>query len=111
MKYNSIINFNVNEIPVTFEVKLGNSIFLMGINYNEQYDYFSVDLFNIRKEPIVLSEKLILNQPLFEGLIDSRLPAPTIIPSDSSGLENRVKKANFGKTVFIYIDDGEDING
>ncbi|MGX7417815.1 phage baseplate plug family protein [Carnobacterium gallinarum] len=111
MKYNSMINFSVEEIPVIFEVKLGNTIYLMGINYNDKYDYFSIDLYELDKTPIILAEKLILNQPLFENLVDKRLPAPTIIPSNIAGIETRVSKSNLGKTVFLYIDDGGEEDG
>lgn len=106
MKYNSIISFSIEEVPVIFEVKLANIVYLMGINYNDKYDFFTIDLFELDKTPIILSEKLILNQPLFEGIIDSRIPAPTIIPSNSANIEERVTMSNFGKTVFLYIDDG-----
>ncbi|MEK4152287.1 phage baseplate plug protein [Carnobacterium sp. FSL E2-0243] len=106
MKYNSMIDFSVEEVPVIFEVKLGNAVYLMGINYNDNFDYFTIDLYKLDKTPIILAEKLILNQPLFEGMVDDRLPAPVIIPSNTANIEERVNKLNFGKTVFLYIDDG-----
>lgn len=106
LKYNSYISFSAEEIPVKFEVKLGNDIFVLGINHNREFNFLTVDLFDVNKNSIVLGEKLLLRQPLFEGLVDSRLPAPTIIPYDNSNIEQRATILNICKTVFLYIDDG-----
>lgn len=102
------IDLDVDEIPVQFEVDIEQDIFIMGINYNETYDFYTVDLYDEEENVIVLGEKLMLNRPLFESLIDERLPAPLIVPFDESGEASRISKDNFYKTVFLTIDDGGD---
>lgn len=102
------IDLDVEEIPVQFEVDIEQDIFIMGINYNETYDFYTVDLYDEEENIIVLGEKLMLNRPLFESLIDERLPVPLIVPYDESGEASRISKDNFYKTVFLTIDDGGD---
>lgn len=99
------IDLDVNEIPVVFDLSLAEGEFTMGINYNETYDFYSCDLWDGDGEPIVLGEKIVLNQPLFESLVDERLPGPSIVPYDESGKATVVSKGNFYKTVFLTIDD------
>lgn len=48
---------------------------------------------------------MILNVPLWDDIIDDRLPAPSIIPMDESNTETRISSVNFMKTTFLYIDD------
>lgn len=102
------IDLDADEIPVQFEVDIEQDIFIMGINYNETYDFYTMDLYDAEENVIVLGEKLMLNRPLFESLIDERLPAPLIVPYDESGEASRISKDNFYKTVFLTIDDGGD---
>lgn len=102
------IDVDVEEIPVEFDIDFEQDTFTMSLNYNETYDFYTVDLYDAEGEVIVLGEKLVLNIPLFESLIDERLPAPTIVPFDESGEATRISKDNFYKTVFLTIDDGGD---
>lgn len=111
MAYNTVIELDVDEIPVVFEVELGSQLYLMGINHNMEHDFLTVDLFTNENVPIVLGEKLILDFPLFEDLIDDRIPGPTIIPSDLAKNEEKITLENFGKTVFLYLDDGGELDG
>ncbi|WP_373712153.1 hypothetical protein [Jeotgalibaca porci] len=106
MTYNTLIELSPGEIPVIFEVELGGSVFLMGINENMEFDYLTVDLYDADSNPIVLGEKLVIDQPLFDDYIDERLPGPVIVPSDTSKNEEKVTADNLGVTVFLYIDDG-----
>ncbi|GKV70287.1 hypothetical protein NCCP2716_27850 [Sporosarcina sp. NCCP-2716] len=101
----SYIELDPEEIPVIFDISLAEDEFTMGLNYNQTFDYYTVDLWDIEGEPIVLGEKIVLNEPLFSSLIDERLPAPSIVPFDESGKALAVTKENFYKTVFLTIDD------
>ena len=102
------IELDPNEIPVQFEIDFEEDTFTMGINYNETFDFYTVDLWDSEGYVIVLGEKVVLNRPLFESLVDERLPAPSIVPFDESGTATDVTKVNFYKTVFLTIDDLSD---
>lgn len=105
MTKRNFIDFDKEEVPCIFDIDIAEDTFTMGINYNKTYDFFTVDLWDGEGNVIVLGEKMILNIPLFDDLIDDRLPAPTIIPMDESGKEKRITYDNFGVTVFLCIDD------
>ncbi|WP_150284359.1 hypothetical protein [Rummeliibacillus sp. TYF-LIM-RU47] len=104
----SYIDLDVSEIPVQFEIDLEQDNYTMGINYNETFDFYTVDLWDDEGSIIVLGEKVVLNRPLFESIVDERLPAPSIVPFDESGIATDVSKENFYKTVFLTIDDLSD---
>lgn len=91
-------------IPYQFEIMLGNELYGMEVHYNELGDFFTVDL---RKGEKILAqgEKVVYGTPLFNEIYDYRFPAPTIIPIDESGKENRVGWDNLNKTVFLVVDN------
>ena len=102
------IDFDKEEVPVVFDIDIGEEKFTMGINYNQTNDFFTVDLWDSDGVAIVFGEKMILNRPLFDDLVDERLPGPTLVPMDESQKETRITYENFGVTVFLYIDDVSD---
>lgn len=99
------IDLDPNEIPVQFEIDLAQDTFTMAINYNETYDFYTVDLWDSEGFVIVLGEKIVIGRPLFESLVDERLPGPSIVPFDESGNATTITKDNFYHTVFLTIDD------
>jgi hypothetical protein len=99
------IPIDKDNLPEIFEIDLANETFVLGINYNQSYDFFTVDLYDTNMNPIVLGEKMIINVPLWSDLTDSRLPAPTLIPMDESGKADRITFENFMETTFLFIDD------
>lgn len=101
------IDFNKEELPESFDIDLADETFTLAFSYNETFDYFTVDLYKA-DEPLVLGEKLVLNQPLWADFTSFVLPAPTLIPQDVSGLENRITWDNLGETVFLFIDNEGD---
>lgn len=108
MAKRNYIELDPKEIPVVFDISLAEDDYTMGINYNQIYDFFTVDLWDSEGVVIVLGEKIILNGPLFESIVDERLPGPSIVPYDESGIAQEVTLENFYKTVFLTIDDLSD---
>lgn len=94
-----------DEVPTTFDIDLEGDSYTLGINYNKTSDSYSVDLWDGSGDVINLGEKMILGVPLFSQLVDSRVPVTSLVPMDEAGIETRVSASNFGKTVFLYIDD------
>ncbi|EDO1216874.1 hypothetical protein G0Q31_001274 [Listeria monocytogenes] len=106
MAIRNYIPVELGNIPELFEFDFDDDrSFLFGINYAESQDLFSVDLYNIEGEPIVLGERLVLNERLWADIIDDRLPSLDLVPLDESGKETKITKDNFTKTVFLYFDD------
>ncbi|MEN2360151.1 phage baseplate plug family protein [Levilactobacillus brevis] len=107
------IDFDVDDLPETFEQDLDGTTYLISLAYNDEGDFFVFTLMEDDETPIV-SEKLILNQPLFQELPpDERLPTTPLAPMDESGQAKRVSIDNFMDTVFLCEDvlpnDGTDI--
>lgn len=107
------IDFDVDDLPETFEQDLDGTTYLISLTYNDEGDFFVLTLMEDDETPIV-SEKLILNQPLFQELPpDERLPTTPLVPMDESGQAKRVSIDNFMDTVFLCEDvlpnDGTDI--
>ena len=107
------ITFDVDDLPETFEQDLDGTTYLISLAYNDEGDFFVFTLMEDDETPIV-SEKLILNQPLFQALPpDQRLPTTPLVPMDESGQAKRVSIDNFMDTVFlcedVLPDDGTDI--
>lgn len=99
------IDFDYTQVPIQFAIDLEGDTYILGVNYNKTGDCYTVDLWDGSGDVIILGEKLILGVPLFSQLVDERVPVTSIVPMDESGKETRVSQNNFGKTVFLYIDD------
>lgn len=100
------INIEKELIPYRFEMEFGTELFEMAVAYNAVGDFFTIDLYK-NSEALVYGEKVVYGVPLFAEVYDHRFPAPTIIPQDESGKENRVTWDNLNKTVFLVVSNGE----
>lgn len=98
----NIIEIDKDLIPYTFEIELANEIFVFEIDYNEQYDFFTVTLYK-NDVLLVQSEKMVLNRPLFVGIADIGLPKVKIIPVSNS--KKRITFDNLGESVFLEVVD------
>jgi hypothetical protein len=108
------IDVNKAELPERFEIDLANETFTLEFSYNESGDFFTVNLYRPdsfdQEVPLVLGEKLTLNQPLWNDFSSLDLPAPSIVPMDLAQKEGRITWDNFGISVFLYIADEADID-
>lgn len=108
------VEINKNEIPYRYDLDLGEETFTLEFYYNETGDFFSVNLYK-RDEagndaPLVMGEKLVLDVPLWSDIADLEMPAPSLIPLDTSGNETRISWESMGKTIFLFIDDEDPEN-
>lgn len=94
-----------DSLPEQFEIDLADETFILGFDYNKTFDFFTVDLYDMNMNPIVLGEKMVIGVPLWSDIVDERIPAPTLIPLDESGKEIRITFDNFMNTVFLFVDD------
>jgi hypothetical protein len=105
----SYIPINKDLIPYSFEIVLGNELFEIGVNYNNQADLFTLSLHKGGEE-ICAAEPVIYGKPLWNDVYRAgKYPALSIIPIDESGDTEKVTYDNLGRTVFLIVDDGAEV--
>lgn len=100
-----IIEINKELMPYSFDIVLAGEEYNLEFMYNKFADLFTVTL---RKgnEVLVYNEPIIYGTELFLDVYKSGLfPMLSIVPLDEAGIETAVTYENFGKTVFLTIDD------
>lgn len=108
------IEINKEQIPYEFNIELADETFLIGVNYNETADLFTLSLSKLNEETgdyesICTGEPLIYGKTLWEDVyISGKFPAVDIVPFDESGETNAVTYDNLNNTVFLTIDNGSD---
>lgn len=104
---NEYIEIDKDEIPYSFEIELAGEVFEIEVNYNQTYDFFTVDLFK-DGGVLVIGEKLIINRPLFKNRVNIDLPKVQIIPKDRANSATRITYENMNETVFLYVGDSDE---
>ncbi|OMF09554.1 hypothetical protein BK129_01480 [Paenibacillus amylolyticus] len=94
-------------IPYRFDISLDEEIFTFEVQYNEQFDYFTVDL-EKDGEVLVTGEKLVYGTTLFYDVIDKRFPRVPIVPYDQSETEHTVNWRTLSESVFLYLIVGDE---
>lgn len=97
-------DLNLENLPMMFDTDFGNYNCTMQINYNDVGDFYTVDLFDVNNNPVILGEKLIYGKRLWSDYTNPDLPIVDLVPLDESGRTTVCNKETFGKTVFLYID-------
>lgn len=101
-----------NMIPYQFDIILAGQPFSLAVDYNKSADLFTVSLYDSEGTLLIAGEPLIYGQPLFSDVYRTgRFPTLDLVPWDESGHENAVTWDNFGKTVFLTIDDEGGFDG
>ncbi|ABR46660.1 conserved hypothetical protein [Alkaliphilus metalliredigens QYMF] len=96
------ISIEKNLIPYQFDIQLGGITFTSEINYNGEYDYFTIDLYK-GEEVVLLGEKIVYGKPLFTTFLHLPIPPVLIVPLDLADEETRVTYENLNVKVFLYI--------
>ncbi|MCQ4116623.1 hypothetical protein NOU10_04365 [Ligilactobacillus sp. MP3] len=97
-------DLNLENLPMMFDTDFGNYNCTMQINYNDVGDFYTVDLFDVNNNPVILGEKLVYSKRLWSDYTNPDLPIVDLVPLDESGRTTVCNKETFGKTVFLYID-------
>lgn len=98
------INIDKNRIPYEFELEIDKEIFQFEVLYNSYKDYFTINLYKNHK-PVVMGEKIVLHQPLFDGLEHLDIPKIIVIPYDTTEGALRIGYDNLSEDVFLYVLD------
>lgn len=89
-------------IPYEFDISIGGKTFTFVINYNAEFDYFTVDLYR-NGELVVAGEKIVYGRPLFSSSQHLDVPTIPIFPYDLAENETRVTWDNLNETVFLWL--------
>lgn len=101
----NIIEVTKELLPYSFDIVLAGEEFNMEFMYNDSADLFTCTL-SKDGEVLVYNEPIIYGVEMFADVYKSGLfPMLSIVPLDEAGNENAVTYDNFGKTVFLTIDD------
>ena len=99
MKYIEIFK---NDIPYEFEIKLGDKVFQIEVNYNNEADFFTFDL-SKNGEVLALGEKLTSMRGLFETYRDENFPEPVIVPASVHDEGKRAGYDELNNDVLLYV--------
>lgn len=99
------IDIDTAKVPYTFSVKLTDRTYTFLVRWNDQGEFFTVDLFiTSTGEVLVYGDIVRYGRPLFGSVEDERFPIPVIIPLCLTGDEiSEVTFENFGKEVKLYL--------
>ena len=104
----NIIEIEKDLLPYSFDIVLAGEEFNMAFMYNKTADLFTCTL-SKNKEVLVYNEPVIYGVEMFADVYKSGVfPMISIVPLDEAGIETAVTYDNFGKTVFLTIDDEPD---
>lgn len=100
-----IIEIEKELLPYSFNITLTGEEFNLAFDYNKAADLFTCTL-SKDGEVLVHNEPLIYGVELFADVYRADyFPAIAIVPLDEAGIEKAITYENFGKTVFLTIDD------
>ena len=100
-----IIEVEKELMPYNINIALAGEMFNMAFSYNKAADLFTCTL-SKGDEVVVYNEPVIYGRELFADVYRADyFPAISIVPLDEAGIETAVTYENFGKTVFLTIDD------
>ncbi|WP_128102783.1 hypothetical protein [Paenibacillus sp. DCT19] len=100
------IDIEKDLVPYRFDISLEDELFTFEVQYNEQFDYFTLDL-EKNGEVLVTGEKLVYGTTLFYDVMDNRFPKVPIVPYDQSETESEVNWRTLSESVFLYLIDTE----
>lgn len=98
------IDIDKSKVPYEFEMEFDGEIYQFEILYNSFADFFTANLFK-NHEPVIMGEKIVLHQPLFDGYEHLNIPMLIVIPYDTTEEALRITYENLNEDVFLYVLD------
>lgn len=105
----NFLDIEKTSIPYRQNVRIENETFGFTINYNEEGNFFTIDLYR-GNELLVTGEKLVYGKSLFSTYADTRFPKAAIIPGDLTQQSEEVTWETLGESVFLFIITEADFN-
>lgn len=98
------IPIDVSKVPYTFSIKLDDRTYTMTVKYNDEGQFFTIDLSVMATgEILCYGEPVRYGRPMFRAVEDERYPIPVIVPYCLTGEEAEVTFDNFGRNVQLYL--------
>lgn len=105
MAIRNYVPVEVEDLPATYLYSLDGSTYQFTFDYNDEGDFFTIDLADEQGNVLLTGEKLVLNQALFSSLpYNDAFPVTPLVPMDESGQATYCGIDNFMETVFLYED-------
>ncbi len=104
----SYIKIEKQNIPYSFTFDYKEKIFEFEIRYNSEYDFFTVDLYlleNENKITLMLGEKLMYAQMLFQSIYYKNIDTPMFLLWDFSGNSKRVGYDDIDNIYLVVMED------
>ncbi|MHA6481057.1 phage baseplate plug family protein [Paenibacillus sp. strain BS8-2] len=89
-------------VPYRFDMAIGGETFTFEVQYNAEYDFFTVAL-EREGEVLALGEKIVYGQQIFGDILDGRFPKRAIIPFDESGKEQAATWNTLNESVYLFL--------
>jgi len=105
MALRSYVPVDAANLPESFEYEIDGTTYQLTFDYNDEGNYFTVDIATYEGDMIVRGEKLVADRPLWVNVFDDRLPTTPLVPMDESGVSTYCGIDEFMKTMFLYEDD------
>lgn len=105
MALRNYVPVDVANLPETFEYDLDGKTYQLTFYYNDEGNFFTVDIALGDGTVLVRDEKLVIDRPLWVNIFDSRLPATPLVPMDESGQATYCGIDEFMNSVFLYEND------
>lgn len=96
-----IIDINKALCPYQFDIQLDGTTYTMEVRYNNEFDYFTVDL-SIGETIIINGEKILYGKELFSSHKHLNVPSDIVV-FDASDEQARAGYDQLGETVFLYM--------
>lgn len=96
-----IIDINKDLFPYQFDIQLDGTTYTMEIRYNNEFDYFTVDL-SIGETIIINGEKILYGRELFQSHKHLNVPSDIVV-FDASDEQIMAGYDQLGETVFLYL--------
>ena len=102
----SYLNIKKEDIPYKFDIRLIKSTYTIIVNYNADFDFFTVSVTDSFGKILTSGEKLVLNKEILSE--QKYINFPIVKPIDLSIQENTITWGNFGKEVLLYVGDSNE---
>ena len=91
------------------EVLLDNTSYILDFNWNSRGQFWSMGIYNVFKEPVVLGIKLVLNYELINQFSAYDIPQGEMYVIDPSGDRGEIEQYDLvnGRCSLIYLSEDE----
>jgi hypothetical protein len=99
-----------NETNYLIDVVLSGIEYKLRLLYNVRASFWSISIYEIDDTPIVEGVRLVINYPIFENIVNKKLPKGRLYLIDVSDTKIEALQDDLGTRCVLVYDDGiEDV--